>query len=96
MFNIIAVLKYNTLLVKKSSLLKLVYEICQDSKFPVRGVILKKVLLRIITDLSNAVVLIVSPRPDISTSSSPGTNPLVTVPRTPITITFMFHSFSVL
>ena len=39
----------------------------------------------------------VSTRPVISKSSSPCTNPLVTVPRAPITIgiiiTFMFHSF---
>ena len=54
-------------------------------------------LLSILTDLNSAVVWIVSTRPLISNSSSPCTNPLVTVPSLPITIaitvTFMFHSF---
>ena len=49
---------------------------------------------------NNAVPWMVSTRPLISKSSSLSTNPLVTVPRAPITIgitvTFMFHSFSVL
>ena len=53
--------------------------------------------LSILTDLSNAVVWMVSTLPLISKSSSPLTNPLVTVPRAPntigITITFTFHSF---
>ena len=53
-------------------------------------------LLSILADLGNAVVWIVSICPAISKSSSPFTNPLVTVPRAPITIgitvTFMFHS----
>ena len=48
-------------------------------------------------DLNDAVVLMVSTRPVIFKSSSPCTNPLVTVPRAPITIgstvTFMFHNF---
>ena len=51
----------------------------------------------ILADLNNAEVWIVSTRPPISKSSSPCTNPLVTVTRTPITtgttVTFMFHSF---
>ena len=46
---------------------------------------------------SNAVVWIVSIRPPISKSSRPFNNPLVIVPKAPITIgtivTFMFHSF---
>ena len=54
-------------------------------------------LLNILTDLSNAVVWIVSTRSLISKSSSPFTDPLMIVPRTSITIcitvTFMFHSF---
>ena len=54
----------------------------------------------ILADLNNEVVWMVSANLLISKSSSPCTNPLVTVPRAPITIgitvTFMFHSFSVL
>ena len=54
-------------------------------------------LLSILANLNNAVVWMVSIRPVISKYSSPCTNnPLVTVPRAPITIgiivTFMFHS----
>ena len=54
-------------------------------------------LQSILVNLSNAVVLMVSNRSLISKSSSPFTNPLVTVPRAPITIgiivTSIFHSF---
>ena len=53
--------------------------------------------MNILVDLNNAVVWMVSSRPLISKFSSPFINPLVTVPRAPITIginvTFMFHSF---
>ena len=53
--------------------------------------------LSILADLNNTVVWLVSTRPLISKSSGPFTNPLVTVPRVPITIgitvTFTFHSF---
>ena len=53
--------------------------------------------LSILVDLSNATVWMVGTRPLISKSSSPCTNPLVTVPSAPITIgivvNFMFHSF---
>ena len=53
--------------------------------------------LRILTVLSNAVVWIVSTHPPTSKSSRPFNNPLVIVPKAPITIgtivTFMFHSF---
>ena len=56
-----------------------------------------RTLLSILTDLNHAVVWTVSTRPVISKSSSRCTNPLVTVPRTPITIgiivTFMFPQF---
>ena len=56
-----------------------------------------RTLLSVLADLRNAVVRMVSTRPLISKSSSPCTNPLVTIPRAPITIgiivTFMFHSF---
>ena len=56
-----------------------------------------RTLLSILADLNYAVIWMVSTRPVISKSSSPCTNPLVTVPRAPITIsiivTFMFHSF---
>ena len=65
-----------------------------DSKYP--QVI--RTLLSILTDLNNAVVWIFSFHPLISKSSSPCNNPLVTLPRAPITIgitvTFMFHRFS--
>ena len=51
----------------------------------------------ILADLNNTLVWMVSISPVIFNSSSPCTNPLVTVPRAPITIginiSFMFHSF---
>ena len=64
-----------------------------DSKSPqVSGT-----LLSILAVLNNAVVWMVSTRPQTSKSSSPFNNPLVTVPKAPITtsiiVTFMFHSF---
>ena len=47
--------------------------------------------------LKNAIVWMVSTRPPTSKSSSPFSNPLVTIPNPPITIgiivTCMFHSF---
>ena len=53
--------------------------------------------LTILTVHSNALVWIVSTRPPISKSSRPFNNPLVIVPKAPITIgtivIFMFHSF---
>ena len=53
------------------------------------------ILLRILANLNYAVVWMVSIRPLMSKSSSPYTNPLVTVPRAPIaispTVTFRFH-----
>ena len=59
-----------------------------------------RILLSTLADLNNAVVWMVSTRPLCSNSSSPCTNPLFTVPRESITIvitvTFIFHSFSVL
>ena len=52
--------------------------------------------LRILTILSNAVFWIVSTRPPTSKSSRSFNNPLVIVPKAPITsgtiVTFMFHS----
>ena len=49
------------------------------------------------TVLNNAVVWMFSTRPPTSKSSRPFNNPLVTVPKAPITIgtivTFLFHSF---
>ena len=54
-------------------------------------------LLSILAVLNNAVVWMVSTRPPTSKSSSPFSNPLVTVPNAPITIgiivTYMFDSF---
>ena len=64
-----------------------------DCKFPQ----VSRTLLSILAVFNNAVVWIVSTRPPTSKSSRPFTNPLVTVPKAPITIgtivTFMFHSF---
>ena len=57
-------------------------------------------LLSILTDRNNAVILMIFNRPLISKSSSPSTNPLVVVPRAPITIgisiTFTFNSFIII
>ena len=59
--------------------------------------LVSKTLLRILAFLSNAVIWIISTRPPTSKSSRPFNNPLVLVPKAPITIgtilTFMFHSF---
>ena len=67
-----------------------------DSKSPQ----VYRTLLSILVDFTNAVVRMVSTRPFISKSSSPSTNSMVTIPRTPIpigtSVTFMFNSFSVL
>ena len=56
-----------------------------------------RTLLSILAVLNNAIVWMVSTRPPASKSSSPFSNPLVTVPNTPITIgiivTFMLHNF---
>ena len=56
-----------------------------------------RTLLSILAVLNNAVVWMVSTRPPTSKSSSPFSNPLVTVPNAPITIgiivTCMFRSF---
>ena len=64
-----------------------------DSKSPQ----VSETLLSILTDLSKAVVWMVSTRPFISKSSSPCANPFVTIRSAPITIgiivTFMSHSF---
>ena len=64
-----------------------------DSKSPQ----VSRTLLSILAVLNNAVVWMVSTRPPTSKSSSPFSNPLVTVPNALITIgiivTCMFHSF---
>ena len=56
-----------------------------------------RTLLSILAVLNNAVVWMVSTRPPTSKPSSSFNNPLVTVPKAPITVgiivTFMFHSF---
>ena len=64
-----------------------------DSKSPQ----VSRTRLRILAVLSNSVVWIVSTRPPNFKSSRPFNNPLVIVPKAPITIgtivTFMFHRF---
>ena len=64
-----------------------------DSKSPQ----VSRTLLSILAVLNNAVVWMVYTRPPTSKSSSPFSNPLVTVPNAPITIggivTCMSHSF---
>ena len=64
-----------------------------DSKSPQ----VSRTLLSILAVFNNAVVWMVSTRPPTSTSSRPFNNPLVTMPKAPITIgiivTFIFHSF---
>ena len=64
-----------------------------DSKSPQ----VSRTLLSILAVLNNVVVWMVSTRPPTSKSSSLFSNPLVTVPKAPITIsiivTCMFHSF---
>ena len=64
-----------------------------DSKSPK----VSRTLLSIRTVFHSAVDWMFSTRPPTSKSSSPFNNPLVTVPKAPITIgtivTFMFHSF---
>ena len=56
-----------------------------------------RILLSILAVLNDVVVWMVSTRPSTSKSSRPFSNPLVTIPKTPITIgiivTFTFHSF---
>ena len=64
-----------------------------DSKSPQ----VSRPLLSVLAVLNNAVVWIVSTSPPTSKSSSPFSNPFVTVPNVPITIviivTCLFHSF---
>ena len=64
-----------------------------DSKSPQ----VSRTLLSILAVLNNTVVWMVSTRPPTSKSSSSFNNPLVIVPKAPITIginvTFMFHIF---
>ena len=64
-----------------------------DSKSPQ----VSRAPLSILAVLSNAFIWIVTTRPPTSKSSRPFNNPLVIVPKAPITIgtivTFMFHSF---
>ena len=56
-----------------------------------------RTLLTILAVFNNAVVWMVSTRPPTSKSSRPFNNPLVALPKVPITssmiVTFMFHSF---
>ena len=68
------------------------YKCLSDNKSPQ----VSRTRLRILAVLSNAVIWIVCTRPQTSKSSRPFNNPLVIVPKAPITIgtkvTFMFHS----
>ena len=68
------------------------YRSLSDSKSPQ----VTSTLLSILAILSNAVIWIVSTRRPTSKSSRPPNNPLVIVPKAPITIgtifIFMFHS----
>ena len=59
--------------------------VMSDSKSPQ----VFRTLLSILADLNKPVIWMVSIRPFISKSTSPSSNPLVTVPRTPITIGIM-------
>ena len=71
------------------------YKSLSDSKSPQ----VSRTLLSILAVLNNVVLWMVSTRPPTSKSSSPFSNPLVTVPNAPITIgiifTCMFHSLFV-
>ena len=62
-----------------------------------KSTLVSRILLSILAVHNNAVVWIVSTRPTTSKSSSFFNNPLVTVPKAPITIgiivTFMFYNF---
>ena len=64
-----------------------------DSKSPQ----VSRTLLSILAVFNNVVIWIFSARPPTSKSSRPFNNPLVTVPKAPVTIgiivTFMFHCF---
>ena len=64
-----------------------------DSKSPQDS----RILLSILEVLSNAVIWIIATSPPTFKSSRPFINPLVIVPKAPITfgtiVTFMFHSF---
>ena len=65
----------------------------RDSKSPQ----VSRTLFSILAVLNNSVVWMVSTRPPTSKSSSPFNNPLLTVPKAPITtgiiVTFMFNCF---
>ena len=72
----------------------MVFHLClSDCKSPQ----VSRTLLSILAVFNNAVVWVVSTRPPTSKSSRPFNNPLVTVPKAPITVgkivIFMFHSF---
>ena len=60
-----------------------------DSRFPQ----VSRTFLSIIAVLNNAVVWIVSTRPPTFKSSSPFNNPLVTLPKPPITMFYSFFQF---
>ena len=92
-FIIIIIIVINSLELFTSALADGFYWSLSDSKSPQ----VFRTLLSILAVLNNAVVWMVSTRPPTSKSSSPFSNPLVTVPNAPFTIgiivTCMFHSF---
>ena len=69
----------------------------QKSLIDNKSLQVSRILPSILADFNNAVVWMISICVLIANSSSPYTNPMVTVPSAPstigITVTFMFHSF---
>ena len=74
---------------------KIIYKLRKNKRLLENKVCSRNIInLSILIDLNNAVIRVVTTRILISKSSSPYTNPLVTVPIEPITIDIiMFYSF---
>ena len=95
---IIIIIYYNIIIITHESFshqltLMVFHWRLSDSKSPK----VSRTLLSILAVFNKAVVWMVSTRPPTSKSSWPFNNPLLTIPKAPITIgiivTFMFHSF---